>query len=481
MAGISYMPSSHADDLGCFSPAIKWMQEYGTVPGIANLDARLGYNSTWFDLQALYGFSFLKAGLFNDLNGLLFVIILIYSLDSVDKLLKGDTNFLSYFKAIFFLPVLFIYFGFSHDMMLYNIQFFTSPTYDIPVTFIMWILFFLFLDLKEMKKSLADSIRTYLIIVYSAYLVTVKLNAAPLVIITFFLLALLLRKRKYRNAIIATACCLLIGLPWVTKTAISCGYLVFPFVELDVLNVDWKLTPRAVLYIENSVTTWAIDPNLYSSTSFSNDREFFPVPIKEWFPVWFNQQNFINTIIFFLMLLCSFGWLVIGINRLLKNKMSFFSQHSVDLVLSITILSGIFLWFTKGPAFRYGYGYILFFVMLSITRFIYYFIKEYHSGYTGIFILAYIFYALVYYGINMNTSFVKSFFAKAHVIPIPEYSRDDLGDDKYFNVVNEPFCSNAPLPSSARHVYFFLKPAYRGNTIKKGFVNQRPKDEYKLK
>ena len=61
MACISYMPSSHADDSGCFSPAIKWMQEYGTVPGIANLDARLGYNSTWFDLQALFGFAFLKA------------------------------------------------------------------------------------------------------------------------------------------------------------------------------------------------------------------------------------------------------------------------------------------------------------------------------------------------------------------------------------------------------------------------------------
>ena len=59
MACISYMPSSHADDSGCFSPEIKCIQEYGTVPGIANLDARLGYNSTWFDLQALFGFAFL--------------------------------------------------------------------------------------------------------------------------------------------------------------------------------------------------------------------------------------------------------------------------------------------------------------------------------------------------------------------------------------------------------------------------------------
>lgn len=480
MACISYMPSSHADDSGCFSPVIKWMQEYKAVPGIANLDARLGYNSTWFGLQALYGFAFLKTGLFNDMNGLLFLYILLYSLQAVDKLLKGESSFLNYVKALFFLPVLFIYFGFSHDIMLYSIQFFTSPTYDIPVTFIIWMLFFLFLELKDLKTPYSGSVRPYLIILYAAYLVTVKLNAVPVVIIAVFLLAMLLKEKKYRNALVASGMCILIALPWITKTVISCGYLIFPFVELDVLNVDWKLTNRAVLYIENSVMSWAIDPQLYGSTSFSNDNGYFSTPVKEWFPAWFVQQNYINTIIFFTAIISGFAWMIAGINQFIKHKTIFFGKYAIELVLATTILAGIILWFTKGPAFRYGYGYLLFFCMISISRFIYYFVKEYHSVYTGTFVLAYIFYALVYYGVNMHSSFTQTFFKNPPAIVSPEYTRHDLGEGKYINVVKEPACGNAPLPSSPGYVYKFLQPVYRGKTIEEGFINQRPAEEYKI-
>jgi hypothetical protein len=480
MACISYIPSSHADDSGCFSPVIKWIQEYGTVPGIANLDARLGYNSTWFDLQALFGFAFLKTGLFNDLNGLLFLYILIYSLYALDKLFKGESSFINYFKAFFFLPALFIYFGFSHDIMLYSIQFFTSPTYDIPVTFILWMLFFLFLDLKELTVPFSASVRSYLVVLYSAYLITIKLNAIPVVILAVFILAVLLKERKYRNTLIASCFCICIAVPWVIKTVISCGYLVFPFVELDVLNVDWKLTPRAVLYIENSVMTWAIDPNLYGSASFSNDKGYFSAGIKDWFPVWFSQQNYINTIVFFTTIFSGLTWVLIGIIKFLKEKGRFFRKHVIDIVFAITILAGILLWFTKGPAPRYGYGYLIFLCMLSLTRLIYFFAKDFHPGYTATFILAYVFYALVYYGIKIHEPFTHTFFKKVPPAVSPEYSHQKLGEGKYINVVNEPACGNAPLPSSPRYVYEFLQPVYRGKTIKKGFINQRPAEEYKI-
>ena len=480
MACISYMPSSHADDSGCFSPAIKWIQEFGTVPGIANLDARLGYNSTWFDLQALFGFAFLKAGLFNDLNGLLFLYILIYSLHAIDKLLKGESSFINYFKALFFLPILFIYFGFSHDIMLYSIQFFTSPTYDIPVTFILWMLFFLFFELRELKTPFSASVRPYLVILYSAYLITVKLNAAPVVIIALFILAVLLKERKYRNALIASGLCILIAVPWIVKTVVSCGYILFPFVEIDVLNVDWKLTPRAVLYIESSVMTWAIDPNLYGSTTLLNDKGHFSAAIKDWFPVWFSQQNYINTIIFFITIISGLAWLFTGIKGFLKNKKDFFRQNAVDIVFALTILAGVLLWFTKGPAPRYGYGYLLFLCMLSLSRVIYFFTREYHSGYTGTIILAYVFYSLVYYGIKIHEPLAQTLFKNPPPMISPEYSRNEIGEGKYINVVKEPACGNAPLPSSPGYVYEFLQPAYRGKTIKDGFINQRPAEEYKI-
>jgi len=480
MACISFMPSSHADDSGCFSPLIKWTQEYKAVPGIANLDARFGYNSTWFVLQAAYGFAFLKAGLFNDLNGLLFLIVFIYSLQAIDKLIKGESSFLNYLKSLFFLPVLFIYPGFSHDIMLYSIQFFTSPTYDIPVTFILWILFFLFLELKELKASLSGSIKPYLIILYSAYLITIKLNAVPVVIIAMFILIRLVKEKNFRNALKATGLCVLIAIPWVAKTVISCGYLIFPFAELDVLDVQWKLTARAVLYIENSVMIYAIDPSIFGSAKFANDQGFFSSPVGEWFPVWYGQQNYINTIIFFLMIVSGLAWIAIASIHFIKHKTGFLKKYTIEIIFALTILAGILLWFTKGPAFRYGYGYILFFCMLSLARVIWYFTKEFHSAYTGLIFLAYIFYALVYYGINMRDQVAQNFFKDAPPIISPEYTRHELGGGKFINVVKEPACGNAPLPSSAKYVYDFLRPVYRGRTIEEGFINQRPAKEFKI-
>ena len=480
MACISYVPSSHADDSGCFSPLIKWAQEYKAVPGIANLDARFGYNSNWFMLQAAYGFAFLKAGLFNDLNGLLFLIVFIYSLQAIDKLLKGESSFLNYVKALFFLPVLFIYPGFSHEIMLYSVQFFTSPTYDIPVTFILWILFFLFLELKELKGPYSASVRPYLIIFYSAFLITIKLNAVPVVVIAIFLLIRLVKEKNFWNAAKATGICMLIGIPWVAKTVISCGYLVFPFAELDLFNVDWKLTAHAVLYIENSVMIYAIDPSVFGSTSFSNDDGFFSVPVKQWFPVWFREQNYINTVIFFLTITSLLGWIMMAVNQVIKDKTAFLKKYSIEIVLAITILAGLLLWFMRGPAFRYGYGYILFVCIISIARVIYYFTREYNAAYAGLTILCYIFYSLVYYGMTMREQVAENLFRKAPAIISPEYVRHEFGEGKFINVVKEPACGNAPLPASAKYVFDVLRPIYRGKTIEEGFLNQRPAEEYKI-
>jgi hypothetical protein len=94
--------------------------------------------------------------------------------------------------------------------------------------------------------------------------------------------------------------------------------------------------------------------------------------------------------------------------------------------------------------------------------------------------LAYVFYALIYYGTKIQEPFTQTFFKQARAIVSPEYSRQQLGEGKYINVVKEPACGNAPLPSSPKYVYEFLQPAYRGKTIKEGFINQRPAEEYKI-
>lgn len=477
MAGIAYIPTSHADDAGAFAPLIRWIQEYKATPGIANLEGRFGYNSTWFQLQALYGFAFLKAGLFNDLNGLLFLLVLLYALQGVEKLLKDKRSFRNFLQAFFFLPLLPLYFGATDDVFLYSIQFFTCPTYDIPVTFITWLVFLLFLNLKAEEGRSSNSISPYLIVIYIAYLVTVKLNAVPLGILELFIVGKLLWQKKYRNVI--TACLTGVGLiiPWMARTVISCGFLLFPYSGLDVLPVDWKLPVTYVRLIENSVMTWAIDPDIYGSTAYTNGVKPFSVSVTEWFPFWFEKLNFIDSVIFYSTVCCSAGFFLYGLLRLIRTGKSFIAQNAAHIVLYVTILSGIGLWFFKGPLFRYGYMYLVFGNMIMFSGFVYYFLRDYKSKYVGWAIWAFFLGTSFYYYKKTWNDCRKSFFKAVPGVTIPSYTRQDMGNGLFINVVDGPTCGHVPPPCSPKFIFDLLRPTYRGNTVTDGFRTQRPNGE----
>jgi hypothetical protein len=262
-------------------------------------------------------------------------------------------------------------------------------------------------------------------------------------------------------------------IPWMAKTIISCGYILFPFAEIDIMNVDWKLPKESVMYIENSVITWAIDPDVYGGADFTSSTKHFSVPIREWFPVWYSHINYINSIIFFTALGSTFyfvGWLVW---QFLKNKLYFFLKYSVEIILLLTMLAGMLLWFTKGPLFRYGYGYLVFYCIFALTLFIFYFLKDFRSEYIGIAILVYLTYAGVYYHDNLWGAIRKTIASLPQKREIAEYEKLNSDRGYIIYVAKGDACDNAPVPCSPAFVYEYLMPEYRGTTIQEGFRSRR--------
>src|SRR5688572_18243661 len=51
--------------------SIKWIQEYGSVPGLVNLHERFGFNSSWFSSVALFSFLPETTGGFTMMNSVL--------------------------------------------------------------------------------------------------------------------------------------------------------------------------------------------------------------------------------------------------------------------------------------------------------------------------------------------------------------------------------------------------------------------------
>ena len=62
---------------------IHWIEDYPAVPGLANLHARLGYNSSWLLLNAIFSFSYLGLGSFHFMTGFLFFIAACYFLSGI--------------------------------------------------------------------------------------------------------------------------------------------------------------------------------------------------------------------------------------------------------------------------------------------------------------------------------------------------------------------------------------------------------------
>src|SRR4051812_34732314 len=59
---------------------IKWIQEYGSVPGIANLHERYGFNSSWFAFTSFFIPAHTRLNYFTLVNGVLSIWIAIYLL-----------------------------------------------------------------------------------------------------------------------------------------------------------------------------------------------------------------------------------------------------------------------------------------------------------------------------------------------------------------------------------------------------------------
>ena len=59
-------------DTGLYhAQSIRWIEEYGVVPGLGNLHTRLAYNSASFCLSALYSFAFLGGQSYHCVAGFL--------------------------------------------------------------------------------------------------------------------------------------------------------------------------------------------------------------------------------------------------------------------------------------------------------------------------------------------------------------------------------------------------------------------------
>lgn len=373
----------HYDSDLYHAQSIRWIEEYGVVPGLGNIHVRFAYNSSFFALSALYSMAFLGGQSLHTVNGFFALLLSVevlklfrlrrfrmpYSLkrtgangdgqtrtgrnrgwqkhleEGVDAT-AGQKQFrlsdFARFGALYYLTILY------RDIV--------APASDYAVMCVVFLIVIRWLvHLEQKEKSIAPYA---LLCVAGVYAVTLKLTAGVILLLTIKPAYLLIKEKKYRQIALYIALGLLVLAPWILRTALISGYLLYPFPALDVLSADWKIPAEAAARDAAEIRTWGRG---------LNDASLVGMPLSKWFPHWFSTMlPTLGKLFVAADLVCIALWLCQLATSVVRWKKKKTVQGEWDelLVLSGVVLSYGF-WQLSAPLLRYGYAYVLLVIVLT--------------------------------------------------------------------------------------------------------------------
>lgn len=263
--------------------AIRWIEEFGTIVGLGNLHLRLGYNSAAFALSALYSGSFFGKS-YHAMAGY-FALLLAWQCADIKTIVRRKHPVLSDFVRLIAIYYLFTIF----DEMV-------SPASDyFMATMVLYIVIH-WLDLYTFRER--AFLPYALLSICTVYITTIKLSAAPLLLLSVYPIIRILRKYGKKGIVailLSVFLCIIIAIPYFTRNAIQTGWLIYPFTGIDLFHFSWKIPYETALSDANEITVYG--------RGFT-DVSMIGAAFGEWFPTWFSKLSLFNKIMLSLDGIC---------------------------------------------------------------------------------------------------------------------------------------------------------------------------------
>lgn len=313
--------------------SIRWIEEYGVVPGLGNLHSRLAYNSSFLCLQALFSFRFLAGQSLHSMNGFIMWVMFSYAVSKMKYWQSREICASDFLR----LAVIFYYTGRMAEV--------SSPTTDIfAIGLVGYIVSKWVTLLEECEERVAPY--AYLCIL-GLYAVTLKLSAAMLVLLVIIPVCRLIKEKKWKEIVLYIGTGILTIAPFLIRNIILSGYLLYPYPTLDMFAVDWKMPASVAINEQEVIKAWA---------QGIRDSRHVGATFKEWFPIWKDMvraNDYKAYILFWIDLVTIPIAIVIGVARgWRKNGWEF-------LHISFCLFAGISFWFFSAPDIRFGETYLL--------------------------------------------------------------------------------------------------------------------------
>ena len=348
----------HYDSDLYHAQAIRWIEEYGIVPGLGNLHVRLAYNSSAFAISALFSMSFLGGQSYHVMSGF-FALLLAWQCIDIKNVLRRGHFVISDFSRLAAIYYLFTIF----DEMV-------APASDY---FLSTLVFYIITHLLDMYVKHEKSYVPYILLaLVGIYAITIKLSAAPMVLLTIIPLIKLLRdrtKEKMTALCIAVGMGLVIVLPFLIRNVIISGWILYPVTFLNFFGFGWKIPKGIADFDAKEIKTFG--------RGYNDVAAFGDAPFSQWVPHWFSTITGLNKIMLILAIISVFlyiGYLIYFLMAALgrknekirnfgKGKVFELSSRSMMatadfLTIGGTLIGCLIFWFLSAPLIRYGVVYV---------------------------------------------------------------------------------------------------------------------------
>jgi len=333
----------HYDSDLYHAQSIRWIEEYGVVKGLGNIHVRLAYNSSFFALSALYSMKFLTGHSLHTVNGFLALLLwmqvfLLFQKNKSDQMGRKQTLVTSFARlgAFYYLTIIY------SDIV--------APASDYAI---MCVVFFIVIKWLELLENEEDSVVPYaLLCVAGVYAVTLKLTAGLILLLLAKPVSMLLQEKRWRDIGVYLGMGIVTIAPWLARTVILSGYLLYPFPALDLFDVDWKMDAAEAALDAAEIKTWGRG---------LNNAALIDLPITEWFSGWFQDTlPMIGKLLILADIVCLLLFVILLVGQLCKRY-----RMTDQLLVLATVLASYGFWQFSAPLLRYGYAYVLLVIMIT--------------------------------------------------------------------------------------------------------------------
>ncbi len=330
-------------DTGLYhAQSIRWIEEYGAVRGLGNLHCRLAYNSSSFALSALYSMAFRGGPSFHCVAGWLSFLLAVVCL-SIGKSLRAGrirTSDFARVMCVYYLVNIF-------DEMI-------SPASDYFMVLVAFYIVIRWLDLSERGEK---TILPYaLLCVLGVFLMTVKLSAALILLLTVYPACRLTGEKRWGETGAYLGLGILTALPFFIRNVVISGWLVYPFTQIDLFDVVWKIPRGLADYDAREIQVWGRG---------YTDVAQFDMPVREWLPGWFGTLAGSDKV-FVLAAVAAVAVLLAEAAYLIWRKHKEYRASLTDSVArervmspalflaQATVAASFLFWLCTSPLIRYG-------------------------------------------------------------------------------------------------------------------------------